>query len=155
MPREIFEKAGYKVITASFKNGIAFGAEGGEVKVDILVKNANAKDYDAIVFVGGSGAFKYLDREDAHQLANSVMQENKILSAICIAPVALAKAGVLRGKNATVWSSIMDKSAVRELEKNSANYLDKDVVQDGRIITANGPGAAKEFGETIVAAIES
>jgi len=150
VPREVFEKAGFQIITASFKNGIARGSEGGEAEVDILVKNADAKEYEAVVFVGGPGAFKYLDDADAHKLAQSALKQNKILGAICIAPVALAKAGVLKNKNATVWSSSMDKSAVRELEKNGANYKDQNVVQDNRIITANGPEAAREFGEAIV-----
>ncbi|PIP23942.1 MAG: hypothetical protein COX90_02420 [Candidatus Nealsonbacteria bacterium CG_4_10_14_0_2_um_filter_38_17] len=69
---------------------------------------------------------------------------------ICIAPAILAKAGVLQGKNATVWSSAMDKSAVKILKDNEAVFEDKPVVAHGKIITASGPAAAEEFGQVIV-----
>ena len=78
------------------------------------------------------------------------MEKQKILAAICIAPAILAKAGVLEGKNATVWSSVLDKGPIKILEENGANYVEKDVVVDGNIITANGPQAASEFGRKIV-----
>lgn len=72
------------------------------------------------------------------------------MGAICIAPAILAKAGVLKGKKATVWSSLMDKSAVKILEKSGADYLPDSVVADGKVITATGPLAAKEFAEKII-----
>jgi len=61
----------------------------------------------------------------------------------------LAKAGVLSGKKATVWSSPMDKSAVRILEQGKAIYDKGPVTQDENIITANGPEASRKFGEVI------
>jgi len=69
---------------------------------------------------------------------------------LCILPVILAKAGVLKGKKATVWSSLMDRVPVRILEENDAIYQEKSVVVDGKIITANGPAAAEEFAKAIV-----
>jgi len=62
----------------------------------------------------------------------------------------LAKAGTLEGKKAAVWSSPLDKSAVKILKENGADYQKDSLVVDGKIITANGPGAAKEFGQKIV-----
>jgi protease I len=61
----------------------------------------------------------------------------------------LAKAGVLKGKKATVWSSPMDKSPIKILTQNGAIFENLDVVVDGNIITANGPQAAEEFGIVI------
>jgi protease I len=65
----------------------------------------------------------------------------------------LAKAGVLKGKKATVWSSSLDRGPVKILKENGVIYEDKDVVQDGKIITANGPGAAEEFGQKLAEAL--
>jgi putative intracellular protease/amidase len=53
----------------------------------------------------------------------------------------------LEGKKATLWSSLLDKSAIKVLKERGAEYLDKDVVVDGKIITASDPKAAKEFAE--------
>ncbi|MDD3734995.1 MAG: DJ-1/PfpI family protein [Candidatus Pacebacteria bacterium] len=150
VPKEILENNGVKVVTASTKEGVAIGADGGEANVDLTINKLNVEDYDAIIFVGGPGALEYLDNEDSYKVANDAVDQNKILAAICIAPTILAKAGLLEGKKATVWSSPLDKSAINTLKENGAEFVDNPVVQDGNIITANGPEAAKEFGEKIL-----
>jgi protease I len=150
VPKEILEKAGAKITTASTRIGTAIGADGGDTEVDLLIENLNVADFDAVVFIGGPGALDYLDNENSYKVARETIEKDKILGSICISPVILAKAGVLKGKRATVWSSSLDRGPVKILKENGAIYEDKDVVQDGKIITANGPGAAEEFGKKLV-----
>jgi len=57
---------------------------------------------------------------------------------------------VLKGRKATVWQSPLDKSAVKILKEEGADYQKGPVVVDGKIVTANGPGAARKFAETII-----
>ena len=154
VPKEILESAGGEIKTVSPKMGKARGADGGEVEVDLLLADLKPADFDAIVFVGGPGALKYLDNEISYQVVKETIAENKVLAAICISPTILAKAGVLKGKKATVWSSPMDRGPIRVLEENNAIYQEQAVVIDGKIITANGPAAAKKFAETIIKIIE-
>lgn len=149
VPKEILEKEGAEVKTISNKKGVAQGADGASAKVDLLVQDVNPVDFDAVVFIGGPGALKYLDNEFSYELTRAAIEQGKILGAICVSPVILAKAGVLKNKKATVWSSALDKSSVKILKENGANYVDEDVVVDGKIITANGPSSAKQFGERI------
>jgi len=153
VPKEILEKAGAEVKTASNKIGTAIGADGGEVKVDLLVSEINPTDFYAIIFIGGPGCLKNLDDESSYRVAQETVSQNKVLASICISPVILAKAGVLEGKKATVWSSVMDRSPIKILQNNGAIYEDKRVVVEGKIITGNGPGAAEEFGQAIVEAL--
>jgi protease I len=153
VPKEILEKAGIEVKTASNKKGTAIGADGGDTGVDLLVSEINVSDFDAVIFVGGPGALENLDNEDSYKVAREAIEKNKILASICISPVILAKAGVLEGKRATVWHSPLDKSGVKILEEKGAIFEDKPVVADGNIITANGPGAAEDFGKRIVEAL--
>jgi len=150
VPKEILEAAGVEIKTASNKLGVAVGADGGDTEVDLLVENLNLAEFDAVVFIGGPGCLKNLDNETSYRVARETVSQNKVLASICISPVILAKAGVLKGKKATVWSSLMDRVPVRILEENEAIYQDKPVVVDGKIVTANGPAAAKEFGQAIV-----
>ncbi len=150
IPKQILENNGVEIKTISSEKGTAVGVSGGEAEVDILVQDLNPADFDAVLFVGGQGAVKYIDDGNYHRLVRETIENNKILGAICIAPTILAKAGVLKGKKATVWSDQMDKSAVKILKENGADYQDEPVVVDGNIITANGPLAAKEFAETLV-----
>lgn len=150
VPREILEGAGAKITTVSTKLGTAIGADGGDTEVDLLIENLNPADFDAIVFIGGPGALSYLDNEKSYNVARETVNQNKVLGSICVSPVILAKAGVLSGKKATVWSSPLDRGPVNILKQNGAIYEDKSVVIDGKLITANGPGVAKEFGEKLV-----
>lgn len=150
VPKEILERAGVEVKTASSEPGTAIGKLGGEAEVNLTLKDLKPADFDAVLFIGGPGAPKYLDNEISYNIARQALGQGKVLAAICISPTILAKAGVLAGKKATVWSSVLDKSGVKILEENNAVYQDKAVVVDGKIVTANGPDAAKEFGQTIV-----
>ena len=148
-PQKIFIKQGAEVTIASSSLSTATGMLGAEAKPDILIDDVKVEDYDAIVFVGGSGASEYWNDSTAHKIAKEAVESNKILCAICIAPVTLANAGVLKGKSATVFSSEAGK-----LRTKGANYTGKDVEVDGNIITGNGPNAAKKFGEAIVKALQ-
>jgi len=155
VPKEILEKAGIEVKTASNKKGIAIGADGGDVKVDLLVSEINPAEFAAVVFIGGSGCLENLDNESSYRVAQETVSQNRVLASICISPVILAKAGVLEGKKATVWSSVMDRSPIKILQNNGAIYEDKRVVVEGKIITGNGPEAAEEFGQAIVEVLTS
>ncbi len=152
--KEVLEDGGFYVETASNIPETAFGSDGGEARIDLTLDEANIDNYEGVFFIGGSGALKHLDNEASYKTAKEVIDSKKVLGAICIAPIILAKAGVLDGRNATVWTSLMDKSAAKILEKNGATFVNKPVVQDGKIITANGPAAAKGFGKKIVKILE-
>jgi len=143
-PKKILEAEGVKVIVVSTSFNIARGMLGGKVKPDMLLSEIKVDDYDAIIFVGGSGASQYWNDSLAHNIAKEAVEKNKVLGAICIAPVTLANAGVLRGKKATVWPSERGK-----IEARGAIYTGESVQIEGKIITAEGPQAARKFGEAI------
>jgi len=154
VPKEFFQKAQIDVKTVSDKTGIAVGADGAETQVDFLLEELKPADFDAVVFVGGPGCLSHLDNENAYKVIKETIALNKVLGSICISPVILAKAGVLTGKRATVWSSALDQSPVKILEQNGAIYEKKSVVRDGNIITANGPSAALEFAQNIIKVLQ-
>ncbi|MEW5907711.1 MAG: DJ-1/PfpI family protein [Patescibacteria group bacterium] len=151
IPKEILGKAGHLIKTASnLKAGqIAVGASGRKTSIDMNLGEINTDDFDVIIFIGGPGAIENLDNENSYNLSREAFKKKKLVSAICIAPVILAKAGILQGKKATVWNSPIDRSPIDILESNGANYTRENVVEDGNIITACGPLAAAEFGEKI------
>lgn len=153
IPVEIFQENGADITTASSVKGEIIGIEGGEVRSTLILRETSAKNFDAVVFVGGEGTEEFFDDAEAHKIVQEAVKYGKILGAICIAPIILARAGVLRKKNATVWSSILDKSRTKELEEAECKISKERVVKDGKIITADGPAVAQEFAQTIVEAI--
>lgn len=154
IPKQTIEQAGARITTFSTSLGKAIGKMGGEAEISGLIEDINVEGYDAVLFIGGSGAAKLIDNKDCKRVVVETVEKNKILGAICIAPAILAKAGVLNGKKATVWSSSLDKSAVKILKNFGTNYQAVPVVVDDKIITASGPFAAKEFAEKIIKAME-
>ncbi|MBP2029254.1 protease I [Methanohalophilus levihalophilus] len=151
-PRKVFEKNGYDVTVASNSTETARGAKGEKVKPDIAIADANADDYDSVVIVGGGGSVKFLwDNVKLRSLAKDAEKSGKVVAAICLSPVVLAKAGLLKGKKSTVFA---EKTAIKALKKNGAKYEDTDVLREGKIVTGRDPKAAKKFGETVVEALK-
>ena len=142
--KEELEKAGNTVKVASREIKFCNGNQGGEIMPDIALEDADLKDYDALVFVGGGGAKEYFDDKSVHEMARTAERDGKILAAICIAPVILAKAGLLFGRNATVFPT-----GAPEIIHKGAYYTEEDVTVDGKIITANGPKSSRAFGKMI------
>ncbi len=150
IPKEIFEKAGIKVKTISDKSGIAIGAGGGDVMVDLLIDQLKPEDFDALILAGGPGAYKYIDDGNIHRIIREFFEIKKILGAICIAPLVFARSGILRQKKATVWSSVLDRKPIKILTQEGAFYEEKRVVADDNIVTADGPDASGEFAQKLV-----
>lgn len=153
IPYEIFQEEGADVATASSVRGEIVGIEGGEARSSLTLEEARMKNFDAVVFVGGEGAAEYFDNNEAHRIIQDMTSAHKVVAAICIAPIILAKAGVLVGKKATVWSSVMDKSNMKKLKDAGCSVSEERIVKSGKIITADGPAVSKEFAEKIVETI--
>jgi protease I len=149
-PRSVLEKAGYKVTVASSKPTLTQGMLGMQVQPDTTIEQVNVAPYQAVVFIGGSGSSEYWDNPIAHQIAKEAHQQGKVVGAICIAPLTLARAGLLSGKKACGFSSIL-----KDLARHGAQLEQSDVVIDERIVTAIGPSAASAFGQKLVETLEA
>jgi protease I len=149
--RRVLEAAGASVTVAARTTAESRGMFGALAKPDIAMDRARPADYDAVVFVGGSGAKAYFDDPAAHKLARDAAGAGRVVGAICIAPSILARAGLLRGRKATVWD---DKGPAgpfaADLRAGGAAFTGGDVVRDGLFVTANGPKAAGNFGRVLV-----
>jgi len=147
IPKEIFEKEGHKVRTTSLSRAIATGVGGLKVQPDMAIHEANPEFFDAIVIVGGPGSPILARTEEVLALVKNANEAGKIMAAICLGPMVLANAGVLAGKNATVYP---DSKALITLRNGCAKYLEQPVVIDENIVTADSPPSAGEFGEAVV-----
>ena len=147
--KKALEDVNIKTTTISSKVGEAIGKFGQSVNIKKTFSDIEVERFGAVVFIGGPGAAEYIEDNSAHQLARQAIEKNKVLGAICLAPAILAKAGALKEKKATVWSSPQDKETIQILEEGQAEYIDEPIVVDGRIITANGPMVAEAFGQRI------
>lgn len=144
-PRKVLSENGVEITIASWDLGMAVGKLGIQVKVDITIEEIDVSKYNAIIYIGGPGCKKYWDNSTAHRVAQESIEYNKVLAAICSAPVILAKAGVLKNIKATCYSGDM-----QELKNQGAIYTGNPIEQEGLIITADGPNSATSFGVRIL-----
>jgi len=147
IPREMLQTAGHEVKVASLSRARASGMLGASVMPEMAVHEANPGFFDAIVIVGGSGSTVLAENEDVLGLVQKAYERNKIVAAICLGPMALARAGVLAGKKATIFKT---EESLKALRQGGCSYIAEDVVQDGRIVTACGPHAANDFGRRLI-----
>lgn len=155
IPKEILENNSISVVTSALEEGTAQGAMGKTTEVNLKLdyffeegeEEERVGEYDAIVFIGGQGMVELTDEERFHELAQRFKAANKVVAAICVAPVILAKAGVLKDKTATVYP---DQENIDILVNQYAEYSDEEAVVDGKIVTAAGPKAAYKFGMELV-----
>lgn len=146
--RKVLEDVGNKITVVNSTGQPSKSSFGKIVKVDKTFFDVKASEFDAIVFVGGRGTATYFNNQQALNLAKEFSKSGKTVAAICIAPSILANAGILNGKKATAFPSERDNiNAV-------GTFTGKEVEHDGKIITANGPLAAKEFGKKIAESLK-
>jgi protease I len=144
IPQEELEKDGHTTVIASTIKGMCSGSRGGFATATLALYEVKTKDYDAVVFVGGGGSKVYFNHPEALRIAKEMFEKGRVVSAICLAPVILANAGVLDGKNATVAGT--EAGTIARL---GATYRGPGVTVDGNIITANAPKSSRLFGQKI------
>ena len=152
-PKANLEAAGAKVDVLSIKEGEIKGWDktdwGEKVKVDKLVTAAKASDYDALVLPGGQiNPDKLRMDKDAVAFVKGFVESGKPVAAICHGPWTLIEAGVVRGKTMTSWPSVHT-----DLKNAGANWVDREVVTDGNIITSRKPEDIPAFSKALEEAL--
>ena len=154
-PKKNLEKAGAKVTVLSVAKtpkeikGWDKTDWGDKVTVDGLVSEANPSDFDALVLPGGQiNPDKLRMDQDAVSFVKRFAQTGKTIAAICHGPWMLVEADLVRGKTATSWPSVHT-----DLKNAGANWVDKEVVQDGQFITSRKPEDIPAFSEKIIEAV--
>jgi len=147
-PVAALKNAGIDFDIASTRAGNCTGMLGGKTVAGVSFDDIDPKNYKGLIIVGGSGCQTHLWEDDLlSRLAIYFHETGKVVGAICLAPVVLARAGILKEKKATVYES---PAAVMEMKRGRAVLVKDPVITDSRIVTANGPLAAKEFAAAVV-----
>ena len=119
------------------------GSHAIQVQAD-RVFDGNLSEYDMIVLPGGMPGSAHL--RDNEQLITELQKFEKIgkkVAAICAAPIALNRAGLLEGKNFTCYDGVQEQIA-------DGHYRKETVVVDGQLTTSRGPATALAFAYNLV-----
>ncbi|UCN01184.1 DJ-1/PfpI family protein [Sulfurimonas sp. SWIR-19] len=143
---DVLRRAEVEVLVASLSDEMLVkGANNIVIQADLHVKEVNADMIDMVVLPGGwDGTYALADDENVQRILREMDAKGKNIGAICAAPFALNKAGVLKEKY-TCYPS------VEEQIKKEGYMGDKAmVVEDQNVMTSRGPGTALCFGLKIV-----
>jgi protease I len=125
---------------ASMKKQSIKGKHGYEVKVTKTLAEVRPEDYDILVLPGGKAPEAVRKDPKAVAIARDFFAKGKPVAAICHGPQTLITAGLLKGRHATCYRSVVD-----ELKAAGAIYEDKEVVVDGNLVSSRQPSDLPAF----------
>jgi 4-methyl-5(b-hydroxyethyl)-thiazole monophosphate biosynthesis len=147
---DVLRRAEIEVFVASLdvqKN--VTGANGITIVADVEVGDVNADMLDMVVLPGGwDGTYALADDENVQNLLREMDAKGKNIGAICAAPFALNKAGVLKERY-TCYPSVEEQIGKDGYEGASAM-----VIEDANVMTSRGPATALCFALEIVKKLE-
>ncbi len=144
---DVLRRAGLQAVSAATgTDRLVHGAHAIDIVADALWDEVADRDFDAIAIPGGMGGTR-INQADARvlQKVSSLHAAGKLVAAICAGPLVLQAAGVFeKGDRATCYPGL------QESEFTVAEWVDAPVVENGSVITSQGPGTAYAFGLAIV-----
>lgn len=120
--------------------------KGMNIPVDRTLDGADPRDYDAVVLPGGAlNADSIRLNGMLHEFLRAMDKAQKPMAVICHAPWELISSGLARGRTLTSWPSIQD-----DLRNAGANWVDREVVVDGNLITSRKPDDIPAFNRELL-----
>lgn len=153
-PRKALEDAGATTTIVSLKPGEIKGwnhTEWGEnFPVDIIIDEADADDYDALLLPGGvMNPDKLRMNLQAVSFVKEFFDAGKPVAAICHALWTLIEADVVRGRKLTSYPSLRT-----DLKNAGAIWEDSEVVVDRGLITSRKPDDLPAFNAKMIEEIK-
>ncbi len=118
------------------------------VTTDAAAGEVRAADFDAVIIPGGYSPDNMRRTPAMVKLVKDAYDQGKVVAAICHAGWMLVSAGVLKGKTVTSFFSIKD-----DVVAAGAEWVDREVVRDGNLITSRNPNDLPAFCREIIAAL--
>jgi protease I len=111
---------------------------------DLAFKDVNPEDYAAVVIPGGRAPEYIRNDADCQRIIQHFFQRSKPVAQICHAALALAAAGVLKGKRTAAYPALEP-----DVRAAGAEFVNSEAVVDGNMISARAwpdhPAWMREF----------
>ena len=144
---DVLRRAAVECELCALQNRDVTGAWGNVIRADHVLTSMDAQA-DMIILPGGyKGAENMCSDETLQAVLRQMDQDGKLIAAICAAPLALEKAGVLKDHCYTSYPGIRDRLT-------DGTWRDELVVSDGNLITSQGPALAWRFAFALLEALD-
>lgn len=148
-PIDVMKRAGIDVRTVAVADAGRVVSSHGIVAVeaDMLLREADLSDGDALILPGGNPGYVNLAASEAvGDVVRRYYDEGRIVAAICGAPTVLAARGIAKGRRLTAHSSVRE-------QLSAYDCVGGDVVVDGNLITGAGAGVSVAFSLAVLRAL--
>jgi len=143
------KEAGAKVVVVGSGSATTYHSKAGlPATVDTTADSIRMADVDGVVIPGGY-APDHMRRYPAMvSLVKGCAEAGKLVAAICHAGWMLVSADIIRGRMVTSYFSIKD-----DLVNAGGNWVDKEVVVDGSLVTSRTPDDLPAFMRAVIAVL--
>jgi protease I len=144
-PRRALQEMGVETRIVSVSPGRIQGRHhdqpGDWIDVDLTLDKADPEAFDAVLLPGGVlNADKLRTSQSAQEFVRAMDRAGKPIAVICHGPWLLASAGLVKGRTLTSWPSLED-----DLRNAGANWVDREVVVDGNMVSSRKPADIPAF----------
>ena len=152
VPYERVKAAGHEAVIVGKHSGKQLTGKRGKEKIETeaAIGSVSFEDFDALVIPGGYSPDLLRTNAKMVSLVAEMVEAHKPVPTICHAGWMLAEANVLRGRTATSWPSIKT-----DMVNAGAHWVDRQVVEDGNLITSRKPDDLEAFSDALLRQIES
>lgn len=139
------KEAGFEVFSVGNEKKIYKSKHGYEIEVDKSIDEVEKEEIEAVVIPGGYAPDILRRYKKIINFARELNSKDKIIAAICHGLWVPVSADILKGKTCTCFYAIKD-----DVINAGANYIDKEVVIDGNLITSRKPEDLPAFLKAII-----
>lgn len=145
---DVMRRGGIQVTVVSITGEKrVIGAHNISVTADVLFGEADFSKADALVLPGGMpGSSNLNNSEPLKECLLEQYRKQKIVAAICAAPLVLGGLGLLKGRKATCYPGFEPKLIGAIVTENPTET-------DANVVTGRGPGFVFHFGLALVEAL--
>ena len=150
VPYDQLRAAGHDAVIVGLERGEELTAlHGARTTTDHSIDEVSADEFDAVGIPGGYSPDKIRTNESMVALVRQTFEAGKPVAAVCHAPWMLAEAGIARGHTVTSWPSLRT-----DLRNAGAEWVDREVVVDGNVITSRNPDDLPAFSSALLAKLK-
>ena len=141
-PAAAFEKAGHEIVIIGLEKGKVVTGKRQKVQATIQrsLGDVSVDEFDALLIPGGYSPDRLRAHEMAVHFVKDFTKSGKPVFSICHAPQILITADVLKNRRITGYKSI-----IQDIKNAGAEFIDKEVVVDGNLVSSRDPGDIPAF----------
>lgn len=150
IPYGRLREAGHDVTVVGRAQGDVVEGKRGEatVPVDATARGLDPTAFDLLLIPGGWSPDRLRMDDDVVRFVRDFTATGKPIAAVCHGPSLLIDADAVRGRTLTSWPSVR-----RDLENAGARWVDREVVEDGNLITSRKPDDLEAFSDAVLRAL--